>query len=87
MNPIPVFSSLLLPTKFLGCDRELTMLLTLVCAAAGVLSVSLYGALISLTVFSAGYVGLRRMAALDPLLRTVFFAQLRYRRFYPAQAS
>lgn len=75
---IKVYRSLLLPNRFFGCDRELTMLLTLVCIAVPVLSTSLLTIILCLFCFTAGMLLLRTMAKNDPLYRQVYLRFIRY---------
>ncbi|MBO6259161.1 MAG: VirB3 family type IV secretion system protein [Succinivibrio sp.] len=75
---VKVYRSLLLPNRFLGCDRELTMLLTLMCIAVPVLSASLLNAVLCLFCFGAGLMMLKTMSRKDPLYRQVYLRFLRY---------
>lgn len=77
---VKVYRSLLLPNRFLGCDRELTMLLTLVCIAVPVLSASLLNVVLCICCFGAGLLMLRAMARNDPLYRQVYLRFMRYSR-------
>lgn len=80
-----VYRSLLRPSQFLGCDRELTMSLCLICALAAFACASLAGVTIAFLLFCAGFYALRRMSLSDPLAREVYLRSLRYARFYQAK--
>lgn len=82
-----VYRSLLRPSQFLGCDRELTMSLCLMCALAAFSCSSLAGIVIACLLFCAGFYALRRMSLSDPLAREVYLRSLRYARFYQAKAG
>lgn len=82
-----VYRSLTRVNQFWGCDRELAMMLLLVCVAIAVLCADLTAALIAMSCLCLGFVGLRSMARTDPLFRQVYLRALRYRRVYRAAAT
>jgi type IV secretory pathway TrbD component len=82
-----VYRSLMRPTQFLGCDRELTMGLCMMCGLVAFAAASVEGAFAALGLFAAGYAALRAMSASDPLAREVYLRSLRYARFYQARES
>lgn len=71
----------------LGCDRELMLLLFVICAALSFSSASLYICLLSVCLWAAGFFLLRLMAKKDELLRQVYVRQLHYHSLYLAQAT
>ncbi len=73
--------------QILGCDRELTLLLCLICFALGFCSASVKTAVLCLLIFAAGFYLLRLMGRNDLLLRQVFVRQLHYKDWYCAQAQ
>ncbi len=80
-----VYRSLMRPSQFLGCDRELTMGLCMMCALVAFASASATGIMLALGLFAAGFMALRAMSASDPLFREVYLRSLRYARFYQAR--
>lgn len=81
-----VYQAILVRQQFMGCDRELTMLLCVICAAMVLCSVDLRIAVASAVLFAVVFYLLKMMADKDLMLRQVYLRSLRYRRFYSAQA-
>lgn len=80
-----IYRSLLRRQLFLGCDRELCMMLILLCLLSGFLSSSPLGIVLSISCFVAGFIALRAAALKDPLWRQVYLRALRYRDFYQSR--
>lgn len=71
--------------KFLGCDRELTMSLILVCIALSISSMSFWVFLLALMLYILCQTLLYKMAKHDLILRKVYLRHLKYKSFYKAQ--
>ena len=87
MKPRRIHQSLLRTHTFLGCERELCMLLILISLAIALSAVSLRSLAAGLVFFAAGYFLLRQMMKCDSRLSAVYLRYVRYKRFYPAQAG
>lgn len=73
--------------KFLGCDRELTMSLILICIALSISSMSFFVCLIALMLYILCQALLYKMAKHDLILRKVYLRHLKYKSFYKAQGN
>lgn len=82
-----VYQAFLVRQQFMGCDRELTMLLCVVCAALALCSVDVYITAVSAILFGVVFYLLKMMADKDLMLRQVYLRSLRYRKLYTAQAN
>lgn len=82
-----VYRSLLRRQLFLGCDRELVMMLIMLCLLSAFLSADPLGITLSLVCLAAGFVALRAVALKDPLWRKVYLRALRYRGTYQARGD
>lgn len=82
-----VYRSLLRRQLFLGCDRELVMMLIMLCLLAAFLAADPAGIALSLLCLIAGFAALRAVALKDPLWRRVYLRALRYRGVYQARAD
>ncbi len=80
-----VYRSLMRPSQFLGCDRELTMGLCMMCGLIAFASASATGVAAAAAIFLMGFAALHAMSATDPLARVVYLRSLRYARFYQAR--
>ena len=77
--------SLLRKPTFLGVDRELCMLLSLVCLVVAFYSWSFNLALIVALVFVFGYYCLFCISKYDPNFRQVYLKNIRYQKVYVAK--
>ena len=85
-NSQHIYTSILRDWLFLGCDRNMIMLIILIAVMTAFMSASIMGVVSALAIFITGFVTLRRMALIDPLWRQVYIKALHYRRFYFAKA-
>ncbi|MGN1281967.1 MAG: conjugal transfer protein TrbD [Succinivibrio sp.] len=84
-NSHQIHHSLLRRQTFLGCDRELCMLLCFVCLIICIFSFSVFCIVLSLMMFASGYLLLLKMAKEDLFLRRIYMRNIRYQEFYTAQ--
>ncbi|WP_065376448.1 conjugal transfer protein TrbD [Ensifer adhaerens] len=70
------------PNLLLGADRELVLVTGLATAILIFVVLTVYSALIGLTLWILAIGVLRRMAKADPLMRKVYSRHMRYRRTY-----
>lgn len=87
LDPHIVYQALQQQQQILGCDRELTLLLCLICFSLSFCSASPQVAVVCLGIFAVGFYFLRMMGRSDLLLRKVFIRQLHYKHYYTAQAG
>lgn len=87
LSPHIVYQALQQQQQILGCDRELTLLLCLICFSLTFCSASPKVGAVCLGIFAAGFYLLRMMGRSDLLLRKVFIRQLHYKEYYCAQAG
>ncbi|MDR2399297.1 MAG: VirB3 family type IV secretion system protein [Endomicrobium sp.] len=85
--PIPIYSALNKPTLFMGADRELALLLTLICGVMLIVSLSFLVAVTGVILWIIGITLLRMMAKADPIMRKVFVKQTKYKRRYNAHSG
>lgn len=83
----PIYQSVLRKQSFLGCDRELCMLLVFITIVGSIFSFSLIATIMFLVVFTVLYLCLLKMAKDDLFLRKVYLKNIRYRPYYLAQKS
>lgn len=81
----PIYQSVLRKQSFLGCDRELCMLLVFITIVGSIFSFSLVAALVFLLIFAVLYLCLLKMAKEDLFLRKVYLKNIRYNPYYLAQ--
>lgn len=75
------------PNLLLGADRELVLVTGLATAILIFVVLTVYSALIGLTLWILAIGVLRRMAKADPLMRKVYIRHMRYRRTYRPTAT
>lgn len=85
---IDIHLALTRPLLLAGAEREL-VLCNLTIIMALIFGVGFHWASISVAVLLAtvGHYALRRLARHDPQMRALYIRHLRYRDYYPAQAS
>lgn len=81
----PIYQSVLRKQSFLGCDRELCMILVFITIVGSIFSFSLVAALVFLLIFAVLYLCLLKMAKEDLFLRKVYLKNIRYKPYYLAQ--
>lgn len=84
---VPVYSALNRQNLFLGADRELALLLTLICAVLIIVALSFITAIIGIALWFLLINVLRMMAKADPMMRQIFIRQTKYATFYPAHST
>jgi type IV secretion system protein VirB3 len=82
----PIYRALHRPNLFLGGERELVLITAIACAGVGVSSLTVFGAVASLLVWSLCIGLFRLMAKSDPQLSRVYLRQLRHQPYYPARS-
>ena len=78
----PIYQSVLRKQSFLGCDRELCMLLVFITIVGSIFSFSLVATVVLLLVFIVLYLCLLKMAKDDLYLRKVYLKNIRYKPYY-----
>lgn len=80
LRQIPLYRSTSRPLTILGADRDLMLVLIVLCAALVFTGVSFVTTVIGVTVWTLGLFGLRQLARHDPQLVKVFMSYwFRYR--------
>lgn len=72
---------------FLGGDREMTMMLALLCGTLIFVALDLRATLLGVAMWFVGLRLLRMMGSADPLMRGVYMRNRRYARYYPARST
>ena len=83
----PIHDSLNRPILMMGGERQLVLLLTIVAGIFIFSLAKLWAAVIGVTLWMVGQWALSRAATYDPILSKTGGRLLKYRRYYPAQAS
>ena len=83
----PIYQSVLRKQSFLGCDRELCMLLVFITIVGSIFSFSLVATVVLLLVFIVLYLCLLKMAKDDLYLRKVYLKNIRYKPYYLSQKT
>lgn len=84
---ITIYQSANRPNLLIGCDRELVLMVALLCAALIFSVATLWGVVVGVTTWVAAVALLSRMAKLDPYLRQVYLRHVKYGGFYPAKGG
>ena len=82
----PIYRALHRPNLFLGGERELVLITAIACAGVGVSSLTVFGAVASLFIWSLCIGLFRLMAKSDPQLSRVYLRQLRHQPYHPARS-
>ncbi len=85
-NSQHIYTSILRDWLFLGCDRNMIMLIILIAVVTAFMTASIIGLIMALCIFLTGFVALRKVALIDPLWRQVYTKALRYQKFYFAKS-
>jgi len=83
----PIHDSLNRPILMMGGERQLVLLLAIVAGIFIFSLAKLWAAIIGVTLWMVGQWALSRAASYDPVLSKTGSRLLKYRRYYPAQAS
>ncbi len=86
MQKLAIHKSLLRSHTFLGCDRELCMLLIVISIIIALTNLSKESFVLAILFFLSGFLLLRIMAKSDILLRKIYIRYQRYASIYIAQA-
>lgn len=70
---------------FMGCDREMIMMLGVLVGALIFSAQDLIASFVGVLFWFLGLILFRKMAKSDPFMRHVYIKQLQYRKFYPAR--
>lgn len=84
---VTIYQSANRPNLLLGCDRELVLLVILLCAALVFSVATVWAVAIGIATWVAAVALLSRMAKADPYLRHVYLRHVKYTGFYPAKGS
>jgi len=87
LKAIKVHSALNRPNLLLGAERELTLMLGLICTIMVFLALTWQTALLGLFLWTVLISLLRMMAKADPMMSKIYFRHLRYRPFYPSHST
>jgi type IV secretion system protein VirB3 len=71
---------------FLGGDRELVLMVTVIAIALPFNGLNIPSAIVGGLLWMLAIPALRYLAKIDPQLRLVYLRQLKYRRYYPARS-
>lgn len=83
----PIHESLNRPILLMGGERQLVLLLAIIAGIFIFSLAKLWAAIVGVMLWMVGQWALARAAAYDPMLSKTGSRLLKYRRFYPAQAS
>jgi len=83
----PIHESLNRPILLMGGERQLVLLLAIIAGIFIFSLAKLWAAIVGIALWTIGQWALSRAAAYDPLLSKTGSRSLKYRRYYPAQAT
>ncbi len=86
MHTTKIHHSLLRHQTFLGVDRELCMILSVISITIGITQLSVKSIITAIVIFLCGFYLLRKMAQKDLLLRKIYLRYQKYDRIYEPQA-
>jgi type IV secretion system protein VirB3 len=87
LKTIPVHSALNRPNLFLGGERELMLLLGLMCALLVFIALTLPTIIMGAVIWIVFSSLLRMMAKSDPLMSKIYIKQIKYKSYYPAHST
>jgi len=87
LKAIKVHSALNRPNLLLGAERELTLILGLICTIMVFLALTWQTALLGIFLWIVLISLLRMMAKADPMMSKIYLRHLRYKPFYPAHST
>lgn len=85
--PAPIYSALNKPNLILGGDRELMLILILVCSIMVFMAMTVFTTIFGVALWLAGASLLRMMAKSDPAMVQIYIKHLKYRPFYLAHST
>lgn len=87
LKAIPIHSALNRPNLFLGGERDLMLMLGLMCALLVFIALTLPTIIMGISIWIVFASLLRMMAKSDPLMSKIYIKQLKYKSFYPAHST
>ena len=75
------------PNLLLGGDRELVLVMVMVCGGLAFSLACWWGIAVAIVLWLVSVASLQRMGKADPLLRPVYLRHIRYSAFYPAKSG
>lgn len=84
---VTIHTSLNKHNLLFGADRELILVLGLICAVLIFLGMTIQTAIIGVVIWIFFSIGLRMMAKEDPIMRHIYIKQLKYKSFYNAHST
>jgi len=87
LQAIKVHSALNRPNLLLGAERELTLMLGLICTIMVFLALTWQTALLGTLLWVIILSLLRMMAKADPIMSKIYLKHLKYKAFYPAHST
>lgn len=87
LKPIPIHSALNKPNLFLGGERDLMLMLGLLCALLIFIALTVPTIIMGLCIWGVFASLLRMMAKSDPLMSKIYLNQLKYKSFYNAHST
>ncbi|MBZ7980326.1 VirB3 family type IV secretion system protein [Campylobacter sp. RM12640] len=87
LQRVDIYQALNKPNLVFGADRELVLFNMLISFTLIFTGLTLISTLIGCFILFAGGFLLRTMAKHDPLMKDIFQRQIKYKKYYVAQAS
>lgn len=75
------------PNQLLGADREMVLVMVMVCGGLAFSLASWWGIGLSVSLWIAAVAALQRMGKADPLMRHIYMRHIRYAAFYPSKSG
>lgn len=75
------------PNLLLGGDRELVLVMVMICGGLAFSLASWWGIGLAVGLWIGSMAALQRMGKADPLLRAVYLRHIRYAAYYPAKSG
>src|SRR5688572_30725382 len=82
-----IYQSANRPNQLLGGDRELVLVMVMVCGGLAFSLASWWGIGLSVCLWVGSVAALQRMGKADPLMRPVYLRHIRYTAFYPSKSG
>jgi type IV secretion system protein VirB3 len=82
----PLHRALYRPNLILGGERELVLIIAIICGGVAVSGLNLVSAAIGVAVWLAAIALLRMMAKADPHMSKVYLRHLRFAAYYPPRS-
>lgn len=87
LKAVPIHSALNRPNLFLGGERDLMLLLMMMCALLIFIALTPLTIIMGVLIWIVFASLLRMMAKSDPLMSKIYIKQLKYKPFYPAHST